>query len=143
MKIHRKPKPKIKFNTTALPDIIFMLLFFFMMSTVIQDDELKELTLPEFENWNAMSKKDDNSLYVYLGQNTEGQNFRVNDKSARFEHHTQLLVNELNNKKQNGFFINQAFLYINANTPMQQVNLLKEQLQKLEIYKVHYIHAMD
>ena len=28
----------VKFNTTALPDIVFMLLFFFMVVTVMKED---------------------------------------------------------------------------------------------------------
>mgnify|MGYP003870815101 CR=1 FL=1 len=57
-------------NTTALPDIIFMLLFFFMVVTVLRDAELKvQVNTPEATELTKLEKK---SLvnYLYIGKPT-------------------------------------------------------------------------
>jgi len=47
MKVKRKSEGSTKIPTTALPDIIFMLIFFFMVSSVLRTGEGLEVSLPE------------------------------------------------------------------------------------------------
>ncbi|MEM6840801.1 MAG: biopolymer transporter ExbD [Bacteroidota bacterium] len=54
--------------TSALPDIIFMLLFFFMVTTVLREtDILVEQNLPRAEQLRKMQKKSLVS-YIYIGK---------------------------------------------------------------------------
>ncbi len=47
MKLERKSDSNTKIPTTALPDIIFMLIFFFMVSSVLRTAEGLPISLPE------------------------------------------------------------------------------------------------
>jgi len=143
MKMPRKEKRKIKINTTALPDIIFMLLFFFMVTTVIQNKTIQELELPEAYNVNAKSKADSGDLEIYLA-NIEGDNFlSVNTSKASFRKCKELIHTEVAATKNKGIHIKQAILYIDGNMPMSQVNQVKSELQELNILKVNYIHRLN
>ncbi len=65
-----KKKNKISENipTSALPDIIFMLLFFFMVTTVLRDSELLvEQRLPQATQLQKLEKKSLIS-YLYVGR---------------------------------------------------------------------------
>ena len=54
--------------TSALPDIIFMLLFFFMVTTVLREtDLLVEQKLPQAEQLRKLEKKSLVS-YIYIGK---------------------------------------------------------------------------
>ncbi|WP_194776286.1 ExbD/TolR family protein [Pararhodonellum marinum] len=63
-KFKKKTNTKENIPTSALPDIIFMLLFFFMVTTVLRDQELLvEQKLPQATQLQKMEKK---SLIKYL-----------------------------------------------------------------------------
>jgi len=63
-KFKKKTKAEISIPTSALPDIIFMLLFFFMVTTVLREqDLLVEQKLPQATQLQKLEKK---SLISYL-----------------------------------------------------------------------------
>jgi biopolymer transport protein ExbD len=63
-KFKKKNKVSENIPTSALPDIIFMLLFFFMVTTVLRDQELLvEQKLPQATQLQKLEKK---SLISYL-----------------------------------------------------------------------------
>lgn len=63
-KFKKKNKVSENIPTSALPDIIFMLLFFFMVTTVLRDQELLvEQRLPQATQLQKLEKK---SLISYL-----------------------------------------------------------------------------
>jgi len=63
-KFKKKNKTEENIPTSALPDIIFMLLFFFMVTTVLRDQEiLVEQKLPAATQLQKLEKK---SLISYL-----------------------------------------------------------------------------
>jgi biopolymer transport protein ExbD len=63
-KFKKKNKVSENIPTSALPDIIFMLLFFFMVTTVLRDNELLvEQKLPQATQLQKLEKK---SLISYL-----------------------------------------------------------------------------
>ena len=67
-KFKKKTKTKQEIPTSALPDIIFMLLFFFMVVTVLRDSELKvAVVTPQATELTKLEKK---SLvnYMYVGR---------------------------------------------------------------------------
>ncbi|AWW29872.1 biopolymer transporter ExbD [Echinicola strongylocentroti] len=63
-KFKKKTKTEENIPTSALPDIIFMLLFFFMVTTVLREQELLvEQKLPQASQLQKLEKK---SLISYL-----------------------------------------------------------------------------
>ena len=68
--IKRKEREKPEFNTTALQDIIFMLLFFFMVATVMRDTStMVENTLPVADQIEKLKK--DRTMFIYAGKPSE------------------------------------------------------------------------
>ncbi|MGY6557829.1 MAG: ExbD/TolR family protein [Nitritalea sp.] len=67
-KFKKKNKTKENIPTSALPDIIFMLLFFFMVTTVLRENEmLVEQKLPQATQLQKLEKKSLIS-YLYVGK---------------------------------------------------------------------------
>ncbi len=67
-KFKKKNKVKENIPTSALPDIIFMLLFFFMTTTVLRENEiLVEQRLPSATQLQKLEKKNLIS-YLYVGK---------------------------------------------------------------------------
>lgn len=139
MKLNRKPKKEIKINTTALPDIIFMLLFFFMVTTVIQNKEIQEMELPNAENATA-SKPDLTALQIYLGNEEDLEFVKVNKIEGRVDQFSVLLEKELASVKNKGGYVEHAYLYIDQKMSMSTVNKVKRELQLADVLKVNYIH---
>lgn len=86
--------------TSALPDIIFMLLFFFMVTTVLRETEiLVEQKIPRAEQLRKMQKKTLVS-YIYIGKpkdtNRYGEEPRIqlNDALATPDDVTQFVSSE-------------------------------------------------
>jgi biopolymer transport protein ExbD len=67
-KFKKKTKADTNIPTTALPDIIFMLLFFFMVTTVLREqDLLVEQKIPQATQLQKLQKKSLIS-YLFLGK---------------------------------------------------------------------------
>jgi biopolymer transport protein ExbD len=67
-KFSKKTKTSENIPTSALPDIIFMLLFFFMVTTVLREqDILVEQKLPQSTQLQKLQKKTLIS-YIYIGK---------------------------------------------------------------------------
>lgn len=67
-KFKKKAKSNPDIPTSALPDIIFMLLFFFMVTTVLREtDILVEQQLPQAEQLTKLERKSLVS-YIYIGE---------------------------------------------------------------------------
>ncbi len=142
MNIPRKPKKPIKINTTALPDIIFMLLFFFMVTTTMQNQNMSDLELPAAFNVQAKSKAGPNDLEIFISSSVQN-NLKVNTHIGKVEDSKQLIALELNQMKKNSIFVHRAFMYIDENIKMSSVNKIKEELQSLNILKISYIHNYE
>jgi biopolymer transport protein ExbD len=67
-KFKKKSKADTNIPTSALPDIIFMLLFFFMVTTVLREQEiLVEQKIPQATQLQKLQKKSLIS-YLYVGK---------------------------------------------------------------------------
>lgn len=67
-KFKKKTESSQDIPTSALPDIIFMLLFFFMVTTVLREqDILVKQVIPKAEQLTKMQKKSLVS-YIYIGK---------------------------------------------------------------------------
>lgn len=67
-KFGKKTKAEVSIPTSALPDIIFMLLFFFMVTTVLREQEiLVDQKLPQATQLQKLQKKTLIS-YIFIGK---------------------------------------------------------------------------
>ncbi|WKK73991.1 biopolymer transporter ExbD [Marivirga salinae] len=74
-KFKKKTSASQEIPTSALPDIIFMLLFFFMVTTVLRETEIKvEQKIPKAEQMKKIERK---SLvtYLYIGKPKQTEKF--------------------------------------------------------------------
>lgn len=84
-KFRKKSNTKQEIPTSALPDIIFMLLFFFMVTTVMREATIKvEQQLPKAEQIKKLERKKLVS-YIYVGKPME----------ARFGSEPRIQVNDV------------------------------------------------
>lgn len=74
-KFKKKAKSNPEIPTSALPDIIFMLLFFFMVTTVLREtDILVNQRLPQAEQLTKLERKSLVS-YIYIGEPKDVQKY--------------------------------------------------------------------
>ncbi|MGF1635939.1 MAG: ExbD/TolR family protein [Cyclobacteriaceae bacterium] len=84
-KFRKNSKTSQEIPTSALPDIIFMLLFFFMVTTVLRETEiLVEQRIPKATQLRKLERKSLVS-YVYVGQ----------PKKAEFGTEPKIQVNDI------------------------------------------------
>lgn len=140
MKRSKKEMPEI--NTTALPDIIFMLLFFFMVVTVIKKSpNSADLTLPTLNDSTEL-RADKNNLVLHLYKTGNDElvvkidgskiKMKYDEKDIKYAIHQNNLSKEEP--------IEKVLLLIDSHVPMKKVNGLKRILQELELYKVEYLN---
>ncbi len=125
-----------EFNTTALPDIIFMLLFFFMVVTVIKNkDSNYNIQLPKVAYGEKIIEKTgliDISIFP-----DKKDNFSIsyrNSVYSNLENFEQDFIKTFDN-----YNYREAKLRIDGVVPMEMVNNLKTILQKTKIYSIEYI----
>ncbi|WP_375577619.1 biopolymer transporter ExbD [Marivirga tractuosa] len=74
-KFKKKTNASQEIPTSALPDIIFMLLFFFMVTTVLRETEIKvEQKIPKAEQMKKIERKSLVS-YLYIGKPKQTEKF--------------------------------------------------------------------
>ena len=79
-KFKKKTNTSQEIPTSALPDIIFMLLFFFMVTTVLRETEiLVEQKMPNASQLNKIEKKSLVS-YIYIGKPKNQETFGTEPK---------------------------------------------------------------
>src|SRR6056297_3180632 len=98
-------------NTSALPDIVFMLLFFFMVATTMRETTLKvQNVLPYADQVEKLDKKD-LVMYIYAGkpssryQQSFGTESRIqlNDNFAEVQTSSSSFTQKENLKERNLF----------------------------------------
>jgi biopolymer transport protein ExbD len=133
-------------NTSALPDIVFMLLFFFMVATVMRDtDPLVRQTLPYADQVEKLDKKD-LVMYIYAGkpnpryQQTMGTEARIqlNDNFADVSEIQQFIYAERESKREELVPFLTTALKVDHETNMGLVSDIKMELRKAEALKINY-----
>lgn len=133
-------------NTSALPDIVFMLLFFFMVSTVMKEDDIKvKQSLPKASELNKLERKSLVS-YIYIGVPniavqgktvtepmlqlngtlqtvSEIKTFILQEREARLESEVPLMTTSIKADKE---------------VKMGLVTDIKQELRKVQAYKISY-----
>ncbi|NQX82092.1 MAG: biopolymer transporter ExbD [Flavobacteriaceae bacterium] len=101
-KFSKKKKGLPKINTSALPDIVFMLLFFFMVTTVMRQNDLLIKT-PKLPNATEVKKLEHKSLVstIFVGKARDkdkkyggGDLIQLNDKIATDRDIANFILNE-------------------------------------------------
>lgn len=69
MKFKKKSKVNVSVSTTAMPDIIFMLIFFFMVSSVMRTEEGLNIVMPKAKQ---IEKLESRVHVTYLWVSKEG-----------------------------------------------------------------------
>lgn len=122
-------------NTAALPDLIFTLLFFFMIVTHMQTAPARVPV--ELPTASELQKLEERSLilYVRMGADTPIQ---LNSDFVEWENIPAFLeeINDRTAPEDRGRRI--AVLKIDRETPMGQVNDIKQMLRQAGILTIHY-----
>ena len=138
--IARRKNREVKVNTTALPDIIFMLLFFFMVTTVLQDETVAQVPIPKVKSEAAPVIPDPSTVTIAT---QDGQTLLINGHAHLIDDLEKALISQNQNLLENGNYLETCLVYLPDTMSMHTVNKIKESLQKAEIYKVEYIHQHD
>ena len=133
-------------NTSALPDIVFMLLFFFMVATVMRENTLKvQNVLPYADQVEKLDKKD-LVMYIYAGKPSEryrqsfGNEARIqlNDNFAEVTDIQQFIYSERESKREELVPFLTTALKVDHETNMGLVSDIKMELRKAEALKINY-----
>lgn len=143
-KFGKKSKTSENIPTSALPDIIFMLLFFFMVTTVLRETELEvENRLPKASQLQKIERKSLVS-YIYVGKPKDVQKYgkepriQVNDIIIEVDNITQFVFqekNKLNEAERDKIIIS---LKVDVKSKMGIVSDVKQQLRKANALKINY-----
>lgn len=133
-------------NTSALPDIIFMLLFFFMVSTTMKEVSYKvQIQNPSASELEKLEKKSLVSfIYVgppiqqYRAQYGSEPRIQLNDKFATADEIQSYIATERENKKEVDRPKMMVSLKVDKNTKMAIVTDIKQALRKAQALLINY-----
>ncbi|MBB6459240.1 ExbD/TolR family protein [Flammeovirga kamogawensis] len=139
----KKTKTKQDIPTSALPDIIFMLLFFFMISTTFRESELLvKNSLPQASELTKLEKKSLVS-YIYIGEPTDTKKFgtepriQVNDVLIEPDQIVQHVIQEKDKLGEDGDKITMS-LKIDRDAKMGVISDVRQKLRDANALKVNY-----
>lgn len=133
-------------STSALPDIIYMLLFFFMVTTTMKEVEYKvKIKTPGATEVKKLEKKSLVS-YIYIGEpmpkyrklfGTEPR-IQLNDQFATTDDIREYISTERDNMKESDRPFMSTSLKVDENTRMGVVTEVKQELRKASALKINY-----
>ncbi|NLR90187.1 MULTISPECIES: ExbD/TolR family protein [Flammeovirga] len=139
----KKTKTKQDIPTSALPDIIFMLLFFFMISTTFRESELLvKNSLPQASELTKLEKKSLVS-YIYIGEPQDSKKFgseariQVNDVLIDADQIVQHVITEKDKLGEDGDKITMS-LKIDREAKMGVISDVRQKLRDANALKVNY-----
>lgn len=133
-------------STASLPDIVFMLLFFFMVATVLRDNELLiQNDLPKADQVTKLEKKD-RVMFIFAGKPHEryrdrfgsGDRIQLNDRLSDVKDIREFVIKERSSRDPELEMVLTAALKVDKETKMGIVTDIKQELRKVEQYKVNY-----
>lgn len=143
-KFRRGGKRKMQaINTSALPDIIFMLLFFFMVATTMREVSVDlEVEKPDAPQTATTKIKDKNKLkYIYSGFPPDGGSAKIqlNDRIVP----NALYVKEFVTTTMEGIDESEKpkirfSLKIDKKVPVGMVNEIEDQIKEAQKFKILY-----
>lgn len=133
-------------NTSALPDIVFMLLFFFMVSTTMKEVTLKvSISTPKATEIKKLEKKSLVS-YIYIGEpqktyakvlGTEPR-IQLNDAFAKVDDIGDYIESERLKRDENEVPLMTTSLKVDEDTKMGIVQDTKQALRRVSALKINY-----
>lgn len=134
----KKQRKRPEFNTTALPDIIFMLLFFFMVATVLKTTSSQtELQLPKASQIEQI-KKQKQVLHIHLGLNSDQTQTQLQIDDFLIQ--PEQLENAIRTiKSRNADKELIVALKADRAIKMHEINEVKTQLRKQNLRKMTYV----
>ncbi len=145
MKYKKNRKPRdIKFNTTALPDIVFMLLFFFMVVTVMKDNNTERAVELPYTQYADYIKAQDDYISIIMEHTKAGDiHYYIDNKLHK---NLRSVDNHLSKLRTDYIAVPEISvkIKIDKSTSMKYVNEVKRLLQNNSFFKVKYlIRDMD
>ena len=133
-------------NTSALPDIVFMLLFFFMVSTTMKEVDLKVIVkIPSATEIKKLEKK---SLVSYINVGAPKESFRklfgtqpriqLNDQFAEVSDIGDYIEAERIQRDEKEVPLMITSLKVDAKTKMGIVSDIKQELRRVSALKINY-----
>jgi biopolymer transport protein ExbD len=133
-------------STASLPDIVFMLLFFFMVATVMRDNDLLlQNALPKADQITKLEKKD-RVMFIYAGKPHEryqsrfgaGDKIQLNDRLSEVTDIRNFVLAERASRNPELEKVLTTALKVDKDTKMGIIGDVKQELRKVEQYKVNY-----
>lgn len=138
-------------NTSALPDIVFMLLFFFMVSTTMKEVDLKvKVTVPKATEIKKLEKKSLVS-YIYVGEpqpkfvkyfGTEPR-IQLNDQFAKVSDIGDFIEAERQQRDEKEVPLMTTSLKVDKNTKMGIITDIKQELRRVSALRINYSTSKD
>ncbi len=130
MKWKTKTKEEPSIPTTAMPDIVFMLIFFFMVSSVLRTSDGLQIILPEAEQIQKLKSRV-NVTYIWVNKagmiSIDGQ--LVNAESIRN-------IAYIKQKEAQGQLT--ISLRADVDTKYSVIDRIHKELRKAQAYKINY-----
>jgi len=132
-----------KINTSALPDIIFMLLFFFMVTTTMREVTLiVKVTPPEATEVQKLEKKSLVS-YIYVGVPLKSQfgtesRIQLNDAFATPSDISEFVAAERESRDETDRKFLTNSIKADKATRMGVITDIKQELRKAGAFKINY-----
>lgn len=132
-----------KINTSALPDIIFMLLFFFMVTTTMREVTLiVKVQAPEATEVQKLEKKSLVS-YIYVGVPTKTQfgtesRIQLNDAFGTKNDIAEFIASEREARDEQDRKFLTTSIKADKNTRMGIITDIKQELRKVGAFKINY-----
>lgn len=145
-KFKKKPAKKPEIPTSALPDIIFILLFFFMVTTKMRKADPKvDIQLPDVTQIQDLDETKE-ALDIYIGKPKDRSRFgdepiiQVKEKFIAPNEIHQIIAETLagmpvTRRSKNNIVVH---IRVDEETTMGLVTDLKEELRKSSVLNVHY-----
>jgi biopolymer transport protein ExbD len=133
-------------NTSALPDIVFMLLFFFMVTTTMKEVELKvRVKVPEATEIKKLEKKSLVS-YIYVGKPQKNfikyygsePRIQLNDAFANVDDIGDFIESERQKRDEKEVPFMTTSLKVDEDTKMGIVTDIKQELRRVSALRINY-----
>ncbi|MBE9492406.1 MAG: biopolymer transporter ExbD [Bacteroidetes bacterium] len=139
----KKAQGQPRINTSALPDIIFMLLFFFMVTTVMREVTLRVMIIPP--DATAVKKLEKKSMvsYIYVGIPLKTQlgtesRIQLNDAFANVDDIQEFIAREREARDEVDRKYLTTSIKADKNTRMGVITDIKQELRKIGAFKINY-----
>jgi biopolymer transport protein ExbD len=139
----KKSNGDVSMNTSALPDIVFMLLFFFMVSTKMKDKEMKVKTVvPKASEIEKLVKKSWVN-YIYVGPPTDvtkgsAARIQLNDAFANVADVQEYITLERNKSPEAIRDYLTTSIKADRTVKMGMIQDIKQELRQVNALKLNY-----